>query len=170
MHIPDMAAESRWPRFTAAAAEAGIGAMLCFQLFVADSRLGALNLYASQAGAFDEEARFTGLIFATHAAVAITGARQEETLSTALANRDIIGQAKSTVMERFHPAPSPCSPGCPKRKTSSCATSPRNSSPTSPTPPRPRPVMTEAVAGCGRARWMAASIGPPGPGAPPWVS
>ncbi len=65
VHIPDMAAESRWPRFTAAAVEAGIGAMLCFQLFVADARLGALNLYASQAGAFDEEARFTGLIFAT---------------------------------------------------------------------------------------------------------
>ena len=102
VHIPDMAAESRWPRFTAAAAEAGIGAMLCFQLFVADGRLGALNLYASPAGAFDEEARFTGLIFATHAAVAITGARQEETLSTALANRDIIGQAKGIVMERFH--------------------------------------------------------------------
>jgi len=32
VHIPDMAAESRWPRF--AAAEAGVGAMLCFQLFV----------------------------------------------------------------------------------------------------------------------------------------
>jgi len=102
VHIPDMGAESRWPRFTAAAAEAGIGAMLCFPLFVTEARLGALNLYASQAGAFDEEARITGLIFATHAAVAITGARQEETLSTALAHRDIIGQAKGIVMERFH--------------------------------------------------------------------
>jgi len=102
VHIPNMAAESRWPRFTAAAVEAGIGAMLCFQLFVADAKLGALNLYASRAGAFDEEARFTGLMFATHAAVAITGARQEETLSAALAHRDIIGQAKGIVMERFH--------------------------------------------------------------------
>jgi len=102
VHIPDMAAESRWPQFTAAAVEAGIGAMLCFPLFVAEGRLGALNLYTSQAGAFDDEARFTGLIFATHAAVAITGARQEETLSAALANRDVIGQAKGIVMERFH--------------------------------------------------------------------
>ncbi len=102
VHIPDMAAESRWPRFTAAAVEAGIGAMLCFQLFVADAKLGALNLYASRAGAFDAEARFTGLMFATHAAVAITGARQEETLSAALAHRDVIGQAKGIVMERFH--------------------------------------------------------------------
>jgi len=118
VHIPDMVAESRWPRFTAAAVEAGIGAMLCFQLFVTEGRLGALNLYASQAGAFDEEARFTGLIFATHAAVAIIGARQEETsthaavaiigarqeetLSVALAHRDVIGQAKGIVMERFH--------------------------------------------------------------------
>ncbi len=102
MHIPDLGAESRWPQFTAAAVEAGIGAMLCFPLFVAEATLGALNLYASRTGAFDAHARFTGLIVATHAAVAITGARQEETLTAALAHRDIIGQAKGIVMERFH--------------------------------------------------------------------
>jgi len=31
VHIPDMATESRWPRFAAAAIQAGVGAMLCFQ-------------------------------------------------------------------------------------------------------------------------------------------
>jgi len=34
--------------------------------------------------------------------VAIAGAHQERTLTAALANRDIIGQAKGIVMERFH--------------------------------------------------------------------
>ena len=46
VHIPDMATEDRWPRFAAAATEAGVGAMLCFQLFVHGDNLGALNLYA----------------------------------------------------------------------------------------------------------------------------
>ncbi len=44
VHIPDMATESRWPRFAATATQAGVGAMLCFQLFVEGDNLGALNL------------------------------------------------------------------------------------------------------------------------------
>jgi len=102
VHIPDMATESRWPRFAAAAIQAGVGAMLCFQLFVEGDNLGALNLYGATAGAFTEESETVGLIFATHAAVALAGAQQEHQLSTALASGDIIGQAKGIVMERFH--------------------------------------------------------------------
>jgi len=51
VRIPDMATESRWPRFAAAAIHAGVGAMLCFQLFVEGDNLGALNLYGATAGA-----------------------------------------------------------------------------------------------------------------------
>jgi GAF domain-containing protein len=102
VHIPDMATESRWPRFAAAATQAGVGAMLCFQLFVEGDNLGALNLYGATAGAFTEESESAGLIFATHAAGALAGAQQEHHLSTALASRDIIGQTKGIVMERFH--------------------------------------------------------------------
>ena len=97
-----MATESRWLRFAAAAIQAGVGAMLCFQLFVEGNNLGALNLYGATAGAFTEESETVGLIFATHDAVALAGAQQEHQLSTALASRDIIGQAKGIVMERFH--------------------------------------------------------------------
>jgi len=102
VHIPDMATETRWPRFAAAASEAGVGAMLCFQLFVAGDNLGALNLYSPTAGAFTEESESVGLIFATHAAVALAGAQQERQLTAAMISRDIIGQAKGIVMERFH--------------------------------------------------------------------
>ena len=102
VHIPDMATESRWPRFATAAAEAGVGAMLCFQLFVHGDTLGVLNLYSPTAGAFTEESETTGRIFATHAAVALAAAQQEQQRHAALANRDIIGQAKGIVMERFH--------------------------------------------------------------------
>jgi len=102
VHIPDMATETRWPRFAAAAAEAGVGTMLCFQLFVHGDNLGALNLSAATAGAFTEESEAVGQVFATHAAIALAAAQEEHQLSTALAHRDIIGQAKGIVMERFH--------------------------------------------------------------------
>jgi len=103
VHIPDMATETRWPRFAAAAAQADVGSMLCFQqLFVHGDNLGALNLYAATAGAFTADSETIGLVFATHAAIALAAAQQEHHLSTALANRDIIGQAKGIVMERFH--------------------------------------------------------------------
>ncbi len=101
VHIPDMATEDRWPRFAAAATEA-VGAMLCFQLFVHDDNLGALNLYAPTAHAFTDESQSIGVAVAAHAAVALAAAQHEQQLHTALANRDIIGQAKGIVMERFH--------------------------------------------------------------------
>ncbi len=49
--------------------------MLCFQLFVEGDNPGALNLYAVTAGAFTEESETVGLVFATHAAVALAGAQ-----------------------------------------------------------------------------------------------
>jgi len=82
--------------------EAGVGSMLCFQLFVHGDTLGALNLYSPEAGAFTEEPETSGRVFATHAAVALAAAQHEQQLHAALANRDIIGQAKGIVMERFH--------------------------------------------------------------------
>jgi hypothetical protein len=45
VQVPDMAHEQRWPRFAAAAAEAGAASMLSFQLYVEKDNLGALNLY-----------------------------------------------------------------------------------------------------------------------------
>jgi len=55
-------------------------------VFVEGDNLGALNLYGATAGAFTEESESVGLIFATHAAVALAGAQQEHHLSTALAS------------------------------------------------------------------------------------
>ncbi len=72
------------------------------RLFVHGDTLEALNLHAPTAGAFTEDSETIGLIFATHAAVALAAAQQEHQLTTALASRNIIGQAKGIVMERFH--------------------------------------------------------------------
>ena len=120
VHIPDMATESRWPRFAAAAAGVGVGAVLCFRLFVHGDTLGASNLYAPTAGAFTEDSETIGLIFATHAAVALAAAQQEHQLTTALASRNIIGQSQrhrdGTLPPRRHPRLRPNRPAVPERE------------------------------------------------------
>jgi AmiR/NasT family two-component response regulator len=60
-----------------------------------------LNFYADQPYAFDDDAAEMGLILATHAAVGWNMVRRDEQFRSALASRDIIGQAKGMIMERF---------------------------------------------------------------------
>ena len=98
--LPDMDREHRWPRFTGRAAALGVHSMLSFQLFVHQDSLGALNLYATRAHAFDDDSEHVGLLFAAHAAVAMSGAQRQEHLARAITARDVIGQAKGMLMER----------------------------------------------------------------------
>ncbi|GIE36897.1 hypothetical protein Ait01nite_099420 [Actinoplanes italicus] len=100
VRLSDMAAETRWPAFTRAARDLGIASMLSFQLYIRDGNLGALNLYSPLPYAFDDVSEQVGLLLATHAAVAMAGARTELELDLALAARDLIGQAKGILMER----------------------------------------------------------------------
>jgi transcriptional regulator with GAF, ATPase, and Fis domain len=101
VRLVDMAAENRWPDFTRRALELGVRSMVSFQLYVHDDDLGALNLYSPQVGAFDDESENVGLLFASHAAIAMAGSRTAHHLSLALSERDIIGQAKGILMERY---------------------------------------------------------------------
>jgi GAF domain-containing protein len=103
----DLAAEPRWPKYAAAAMEHGLRSMMSFQLFVERDNLGALNLYADKPNAFDEDDENAGLLLASHAAVAISGKRVEANLRTALESRDVIGQAKGILMERYGVADGP---------------------------------------------------------------
>ncbi|MCW2683798.1 MAG: Response regulator receiver and and CheY domain [Blastococcus sp.] len=105
VRMDDASSEQRWPEFARAAAGLGVGSMLSFQLFVVGDQLGALNLYARTAGAFDEESQEIGLLFASHAAVALAGAEHEANLLAGMAHRDVIGQAKGILMERFKLTP-----------------------------------------------------------------
>ncbi len=63
--------------------------------------MSALNFYAESPNAFDEESVELGLIFATHTALVWSLLRRDEQLRSALVSRDVIGQAKGIVMERF---------------------------------------------------------------------
>ncbi len=100
MRMSDMNAEARWPQWTARARAHGVRSMLCFRLFVAQNRLGALNLYACNPDAFTDDDEDVGRVFATHAAVALAAARKVSQLEQAVASRDVIGQAKGILMER----------------------------------------------------------------------
>lgn len=75
----DLAAEDRWPDFARrASGETGVRSMLSFRLFVEDRTLGSLNLYSRSVAAFDAAATATGKVFAAHAALALSSARDRD--------------------------------------------------------------------------------------------
>jgi hypothetical protein len=112
-YAEDLSTDARWPEFGPQAAATGFRSLLSFCLF-GETTLGALNLYAAVPGAFDETDRAQGLIFATHAGVALAAAGELETatealaveigklenLQGALASRQVIGRAEGILMHR----------------------------------------------------------------------
>lgn len=101
VRVPDMATETRWPKFAHQAALAGAGSMLSFQLWVEGDTLGALNLYGRARNAFSAASEHVGLLFVSHASVAMAGAQKLDQMAQGLATRDLIGQAKGILMERY---------------------------------------------------------------------
>lgn len=101
VRVDDLSSEDRWPRFSPRASAAGAVSMLSIQLYVEGDDLGALNLYAGAANAFTDESEQVGLLFAAHAAIAYVGVRKQTQLNQALISRDLIGQAKGILMERY---------------------------------------------------------------------
>jgi GAF domain-containing protein len=101
--VEDMTTEShvgRWPRFAPEALRNGIVSMISLRLAGDRRDASALNLYADRPEVFDEEARTIAQAFADQAAIALYGAHQTAALNEALANRDVIGQAKGILIER----------------------------------------------------------------------
>lgn len=101
VRVPDLRSETRWPEFSAKAAGAGAGSMLAFQLFVQGDNLGALNLVSRKAHAFTEESDYVGLLVASHAAIAFADTQKLHQFKDAISTRDLIGQAKGILMERY---------------------------------------------------------------------
>ncbi len=97
----DLASESRWPQFAALAVDEGLRSLAAFQLYSNADDLGALVLYSTVPDAFDADAVEIGEALAAHAAIAMLSVRDNEQFRAGLASRDIIGQAKGMIMERF---------------------------------------------------------------------
>jgi len=102
IRLNDISSEERWPAYCREVAETTpIRSVLAFELFTGEDSTGALNFYAQSANAFDDDSVELGLVLATHAALAWHMVRRDEQFRSALASRDVIGQAKGMIMERF---------------------------------------------------------------------
>lgn len=108
VHSADFACEQRWPRFAAAAMQLGIRSMMSFHLYTYPDRTrgaitgsGALNLFSRNVEAFTVADQAVGAMLATHAAAALIAANRQVQFESALHSRDILGQAKGILMERF---------------------------------------------------------------------
>ncbi len=97
----DFTTERRWPKYSQAMTELGVRSGLSFKLYTSATTAGALNLFGLQPNAFDGQSEAVGSVLAAHAASAIIASRHGEQLESALNTRDIIGQAKGVIMERF---------------------------------------------------------------------
>src|SRR5215207_6930808 len=101
LRLSDTCREPRWPAFCARASQLGVRSMLAIQLYVENDNLGALNLHSRQVDAFSDESEQVALMFAAHAAIAVAGAQAQEQMQTAVDSRDLIGQAKGILIERY---------------------------------------------------------------------
>jgi GAF domain-containing protein len=110
--VPDMAAETRWPAFARQALAAGVRSSLSVALPLQEAVLGALNLYATEPGIFDQDAVEMARTFAGYAAVAIANARLyqstaalAENMRRAMETRAVIEQAKGILVAQQHCTP-----------------------------------------------------------------
>lgn len=102
VHSGNVAADPRWPRWGRRVADLPIGSLLAVPLLAQGQRIGALNLYAVAEGRFDSpEVVDLALLFAVHAAHALSSARLVKGLELALASRHEIGVAQGMLMQRF---------------------------------------------------------------------
>ena len=105
--IPDTRIETRWADYSRRAAEEGNLSSLSVPLPIDEDMVGALNIYAREPRAFDEESRAEALRFGPYAGVALSNihayssARDlAQNMQAALESRAVIDQAKGILMER----------------------------------------------------------------------
>jgi GAF domain-containing protein len=98
----DFQHEHRWPNYSADVLKLGVRSALSFKLYTTNRNAGALNIFGFEPNAFNAEDEAVGSVLAAHAAAAILASRQGDQLQSALTNRDLIGQAKGIIMERYN--------------------------------------------------------------------
>ncbi|RZU31832.1 GAF and ANTAR domain-containing protein [Blastococcus saxobsidens] len=105
--ITDTREETRWGDYTRLCVERGALSSLSVPAPVRETIHGALNLYAVEADAFDDDARDTARAFASYVAVAVQNMQLYETtreladnLDMAMRSRAVIEQAKGILMSQ----------------------------------------------------------------------
>ena len=127
---PWLAQDDRFPRYRSVAVEAGIRAQAGIRLFESDRSLGALNLYSTKDGAF-QDLGFLGDLVTHQSAMALAYAREIDDLRQAVNARQLIGRRSGS---RWSATSSPTrersrsSTGSRTTPAPTCATSPERSS------------------------------------------
>jgi ANTAR domain/GAF domain len=102
VRIDDLGADQRWPLYREQALkQTPIRSILSFGMFGDGQTTAALSFYAEPVNAFDDGSVDLGMIFATHTALVWNMVRRDQQFRAAIVSRDIIGQAKGMLMERF---------------------------------------------------------------------
>ena len=102
--VPDMAGESRWPDWADRAIDAGIHSCMSIGLPLHECVRGAVNVYATEPHAFDDDAVVLAETFGGYAAVAMANAHRSDGTAlpdrahTAMDSRAVIEQAKGIIM------------------------------------------------------------------------
>lgn len=109
VYTPDTSRDGRWPQFASRiAAEAGICSIVSCRLSVLTNResvIGCLNLYGTVPNAFSEEDVGVALLLGVHAGAVVAASIDHGHLREAIQSRDVLGQAKGILMERFKVTP-----------------------------------------------------------------
>ncbi|MCU1398598.1 MAG: response regulator receiver and domain protein [Acidimicrobiales bacterium] len=103
--VESLRGDDRWPEFAAAATAHGVRSTLSLPMLTGGAPIGALNFYASTAGAFGESDVDVGRMFAAQASVVLVNAQaywgarlRSEDLERALAGREVIDMAKGIIV------------------------------------------------------------------------
>jgi GAF domain-containing protein len=97
---PDLGDDPRFPRYGPIAVEFGLRAQIGVRLFDSPKSHGALNLYSTTVGAFEDVGSLSAL-FLHQAGQVIAYAQEITNLAEAVRTRTVIGQAVGIVMERY---------------------------------------------------------------------
>jgi GAF domain-containing protein len=100
VRMHDVAADTRWATFRAAAISCDVASMLCVPLSVDEQLLGTLSFYGARPGVFRVGAEPVARALAALSALALAQTQQQARMERALHNRDLIGQAKGILMHR----------------------------------------------------------------------
>ncbi|MBE7191552.1 MAG: GAF and ANTAR domain-containing protein [Gordonia polyisoprenivorans] len=102
VHVSDYGFDRRWPAYIPdVLALTPVRSTIAVQLYRTENSMAALNIHADHPRTFDTTAIVTASAFATQAALALHAEARETQFRTALASRDIIGQAKGIIMKEF---------------------------------------------------------------------
>ncbi|MFC9691108.1 GAF and ANTAR domain-containing protein [Kribbella sp. NPDC056951] len=101
VQVPEVAAETRWPDWSAKMTKYPIGSVLHAPMWANAQLIGVLSLYKTEPDAFSADDEAIAHILARHASVAVATARNDETMTAAVDARKLVGQAMGILMERF---------------------------------------------------------------------